>query len=243
MYKNVLTASQLGPFLVNSGEGLGRAVMRDGCWAMDEVSLVQSLVGALYQNFSSFSLVEVGAGIGFQVLAHAKHFGDKATVYAFEAQRTVFQTLCGNIALHSLKNVVASPYAVADRHGVREVLRFPQYLSCEPVAAPNAHPPLPDSHTEETAEMVSLDALGLPNVAYIKMDVNGMEYEVFRGAEKTIAAYRPIIVYEWDKTDHLQLLEGLARYNYAVFDILPKKAVAVRAELNLPLHARRKIIG
>ena len=51
----------------------------------------------------------------------------------------------------------------------------------------------------EPVVMVTLDAFDLPACHFLKVDVEGMEVEVLRGAQNTIATYRPLMYVENDR--------------------------------------------
>src|SRR5882724_2278236 len=52
-------------------------------------------------------ILEVGANIGALTLPLALIAGSEGEVHAFEPQRQLFYSLCGNLALNSITNVVA----------------------------------------------------------------------------------------------------------------------------------------
>ena len=54
-----------------------------------------------------------------------------------------------------------------------------------------------------------MDGLGLEACHLIKLDIEGMEVEALRGAEKTIGAHRPILYVENDRQDRSEELLGL----------------------------------
>jgi FkbM family methyltransferase len=64
---------------------------------------------------------------------------------------------------------------------------------------------------------ITLDSLDLPKISGLKIDVEGYEYKVLKGAEKTINKYRPVILYEalqleWDKC--FEFLDGKGYRQY-----------------------------
>lgn len=48
----------------------------------------------------------------------------------------------------------------------------------------------------ELVEVVTIDGLGLPAIDFLKIDVEGYEFEVITGAETTIRSHRPVMVVE-----------------------------------------------
>jgi FkbM family methyltransferase len=51
-------------------------------------------------------------------------------------------------------------------------------------------------HGGEEVEIIALDQMNLPGVDFMKVDVEGAEGLVFRGAARTILKYRPVILFE-----------------------------------------------
>ena len=62
-------------------------------------------------------VVDVGAHIGCHSLFFARCVGSNGHVHAFEPQRILFQTLCGNMAINSLQNVTCHPFALGAQPG------------------------------------------------------------------------------------------------------------------------------
>ena len=49
---------------------------------------------------------------------------------------------------------------------------------------------------EGSIEVVTIDSLELPSCGFIKADIEGHEYNAFKGAEETINKYKPVILFE-----------------------------------------------
>ncbi len=67
-------------------------------------------------------------------------------------------------------------------------------------------------HVTKRVETVTLDSLALRNVTFIKIDVEGHELEVLRGATETLRANRPVMMIEirdHNLTQVRELLDGL----------------------------------
>ena len=136
--------------------------------------------------------VDVGAHFGAVSRLLARHF---AKVHAFEAVPATFEILARNVA--ELPNVHAENLAVSNRN---EELFFESTLTHSQLA----HVILPGEVAMFGAKSVSLgpiaarplDELGLSNVDFIKIDVEGFELEVVDGARETIARDRPLIMIE-----------------------------------------------
>lgn len=142
-------------------------------------------------------VVEAGANIGSHTIHLAQLAGDSGQVWAFEPQRLVFQLLAGNVALNSLTNVHCLQNCVSDVSGNTVMVPVLD------VNVVNNWGGLELSHSieGEPVETVTIDSLQLPGCDFFKIDVEGMELQVLRGAEATIRKYQPIIYTEADREE------------------------------------------
>ena len=95
---------------------IGRSLDLYGEWCDDEVAVLGQILSP------GDVVVDVGANIGTHAIFFAKKVTESGVVVAFEPQRLVFQTLCGNVALNGLTNVTCFCAAVGEK---REQLKFP----------------------------------------------------------------------------------------------------------------------
>ena len=72
----------------------------------------------------------------------------------------------------------------------------------------------------------TLDALGLTDVDFLKLDCEGGDLDVLRGGDATIAASRPLVSIEYGAAgylayghDHFSLFEWAAAHDYVVADL------------------------
>ncbi len=69
---------------------------------------------------------------------------------------------------------------------------------------------------------MTLDSLGLNEVSFIKIDVEGMERAVLRGASETLSRDRPILYVENDRAEHSrELISLILGAGYRLFWHLP----------------------
>ena len=158
-------------------------------------------------------VVEIGANIGAHTVELSQLVGGRGTVVAFEPQRVVFQTLCANIALNNCANVFTFQSAVGDHVGTIKVPFLPpdQLSNFGGLS-------LRDVEAGEDVPLTTLDALNLSTCHLLKIDVEGMEVEVLRGAAATIARCRPVIYAENDRVERsAELVEVLTDYRYRMY--------------------------
>lgn len=145
------------------------------------------------------TVVEAGANIGALTVPLAKKAG---AVYAFEPQRTTFYALCGNVFLNNLKNVFCFQRGLGSSSTVVMIpdidYDFAGNYGAYSMAQQTGFDVVP---TKVPVEVNRLDDFGLPACDLLKIDVEGMEVEVLKGAAGLIKAYRPVLYVEIDRPE------------------------------------------
>lgn len=139
-------------------------------------------------------VLDVGANIGCTALL----FGDIGNkVYAFEPSPTTFQFLEQNVSDSGLKNVCPVKMGLGDKSGEYTLTFSPSNRSGGFVSNQTR---ASEGFTVEDIVIRRLDdaikSLSVPKVDFIKIDVEGFEAKVLKGAEETLAEYRPTVVLE-----------------------------------------------
>lgn len=162
-------------------------------------------------------VVDVGANIGVHSLFFAQAVGAKGTVVAFEPQRVCHQMLVTNMTLNGQVNCLLNLEALGAAPGDVRVPRVDinQRYDFGGVAV--------NAEVEgERVRMITLDSVGLKACQLIKIDVEGDEREVLRGAEATIHSCRPILYVDNGAEEKSPaLLEKLFDMDYRLFWHLP----------------------
>lgn len=125
--------------------------------------------------------VDVGAHCGLWSRVFERYF-DRLT--AFEPFSDHVECFRANVPQRD--GVVLHQIAIGDRHGD---VRIKTALKCSGWAHV-------DPNGETTAQIRMLDEFELTDVDFIKIDVEGYEYQVVKGAERTIKRWKPTIVLE-----------------------------------------------
>jgi FkbM family methyltransferase len=140
------------------------------------------------------TFVDVGANLGIYALVASKIVGPSGRVIAFEPSQQSFLLLKENVALNSFSNVQIYPAAVSDRTGQAFL-----YHGADPGQNSLGKDPGLKSSGEEVATQSldnALDQASVECVDLIKMDVEGAEELVVRGANKVVSSYKPTIIFE-----------------------------------------------
>jgi FkbM family methyltransferase len=163
------------------------------------------------------AIVEIGANIGTHTLALARQAAQQQReMFAFEPQPFVFQNLCANLALNGITNVRAWPWACGAN---TETVYFssPDYNALGNFGGVSMH--VSPAHQDIAIPCVRLDdVLADHPVGLMKIDVEGFELDVLRGAVDLLAASRPVLYLENDRVDKSQaLIEWIWSQDYQLW--------------------------
>ncbi|MGC1272192.1 MAG: FkbM family methyltransferase [Planctomycetaceae bacterium] len=129
---------------------------------------------------------DIGANVGLYTLASSRAVGNGGRVYAFEPMPRNLEHLRRHIAMNGLANVIVVPSAASDADGM---LRMAEGDSPSEFHA--------DERGEFEIEAIALDRwqseCGGPPPEVVKIDVEGAETQVLRGAATTFSRDRPVI--------------------------------------------------
>ncbi|MDF3415368.1 FkbM family methyltransferase [Sulfitobacter sp. M57] len=137
--------------------------------------------------------LDIGANIGNHAVNFADHFSH---VHAFEPNRKALDLLQINARLRP--NITVHPVGLSDHSHTLTAIQPEGNLGGTGASA-TGHP----ADQRVDLPLVALDGidLGLNGraVSFVKIDVEGLEAEVIRGASKTLATHRPVIGMEVDR--------------------------------------------
>lgn len=208
MLFNQFVQTAHGPLLCNKNDQyVGASLIHYGEFSEGEASLFRQLLAP------GSVVVEAGANIGAHTVQLSRLAGESGAVFAFEPQRTVFQTLCANLALNECLNVVAKQEGLGRQAGE--------------MVLPNVDPrqsnnfgglSLLESGQGERVAISTIDRLGLARCDLIKADVEGMELAVLEGAGETIRRCAPILYLENDRSEKsAQLIQHVLDLDYRIW--------------------------
>jgi FkbM family methyltransferase len=144
-------------------------------------------------------VIDVGANVGFYTVLFAKHL-EQGRVVAVEPTRNALRNLHKNIELNKVgSKVEVFQGVVSDRSGeleIKTILGKEEYSSLGVMDHPSIAKV--EHHIEKVAS-TTLDELVAQrnlNPGFIKIDVEGAENLVFKGAIKVLKEKRPVIMSE-----------------------------------------------
>ena len=145
------------------------------------------------------TFVDIGANVGLFSIPAAKKL-QRGNVYAFEPASSTFQLLINNVRLNQLDNVHLVRSALGDYRGEAVLhLNVPGKDGLNTIGRPTHD--CSEVVGTERVPVTTLDAFlqssGIAHVDLLKVDVEGAELLVFRGAAELLARPdAPLILYE-----------------------------------------------
>jgi FkbM family methyltransferase len=172
------------------------------------------------------TVMDVGAHVGFYSLLISRAVGPSGKVYAFEPVPEIFACLKERIALNNATNVIPVPIALSDEKGVAK-------MSIKGMSS-SLFRRVSDEFVEVQVERLDdfVEREKIERVDAIKIDAEGAELKVIRGADKTIRRDKPILMVEIHAatlqaagTTPEELFETIVSYGYNAFVIRHGKAI------------------
>ena len=191
----------------------------------EDIGLVVLMSGGFERAETEFAIeaarpgtvaIDVGANVGMFTVPLALAVGPSGRVLTIEPSPENVERLESNLELNSLENVVVEPIAVGDKAGrlVLQLASDPGFHSTAEIAESRA---VDENLTvrAETLDQVWLRAHA-PAVSFIKIDTEGSEDAVLRGAEQILQACHPVLLVEAKGDDRVRELDSwLGRFGYS----------------------------
>ena len=183
----------------------------------------------------NMTVFDVGANVGELSLLFSRFVGQQGQVHAFEATRSTFETLTQICHLANRPQIILNHRAVADRPGLLQLNVYDDaYASWNTLAKrplENYGIDVKPVATEDVAAVTIDDYCQQHNITQIdllKIDVEGAEYQVLRGAENMLKQQRiRCCVFEFGQTtfdmgNHPDQMEAyLKTLNYHIVNVVP----------------------
>ena len=166
-------------------------------------------------------VIDVGAGIGTEIVVFAKAVGPEGRVIAIEAHPATCEALRRTVARSGLSNVEVLHLAIADREGELLISDRDTGHIGNSITGVTEGVPVRATTLDRLA-----DDLGIGRVDYLKMNIEGAEALAIRGMERLVARTRHIaiachdfIADEGGSADHRTLAPVRAFLGQSGFDL------------------------
>ena len=159
--------------------------------------------------------IDVGANVGVYTISAALRIGPAGRVIAIEADEDYVPRLRANLARNSIDNVtvVAAAAGASDGEAEFTLAADRAFSSIKPLVSYR------EAGVSRTVPLHRLDTIWSeadePDVAFVKIDVEGAELEVIAGAERLLERCRPALIVEVSPATEPEVRERLGSVGYA----------------------------
>lgn len=199
-----------------------------GCYNNDTISNCLSAYGYWENNLIKYTekyltddsiILDIGANIGTWSIPLAVK---NRKIYSFEPFDSSFYALCGNIFLNNKEKYIYPRHcALTDDVSKNTTMMLPELVNiggCKLIET--------TTQKENRYSLATLDSFQFDKIDLIKMDVEGHELNVLKGAIDTINRCKPVIMFECWATDSthwknipntgIELMEYIRSIDYTI---------------------------
>lgn len=208
---DIVQAYDIKYMLFDSNDNISRGIRNSGSHDID----VENFSRNILDHYNDGFILDIGANLGSFSVPLALAY-PKLNFLSFEPQRIIYYQLCGNIFLNSIKNVNAYNFGLGDFF-YSENSVIPNYalegvigaFSIDDEVRKADNYGCPTVGGSQVINVTTLDSLNISNIRLIKMDVEGFELKVIKGALKTLERNNyPCIIFEaWSWGMHHRRIE------------------------------------
>lgn len=173
------------PIAIFAHDYIGRQISLQGRFEREELDILFAFLSPLAKRFNRQVALDIGANVGNHSLYFAPHF---AEVRSFEPNPRTFALLSANALLDHRIHVQRT--ALGDTLGTLPLRFNPANVGEASLKADNGGLSV-DVPVQRLDDLIEPEA----DVGFIKIDVEGFEEQVFRGAMRVLAG-KPVIAFE-----------------------------------------------
>ncbi len=183
----VTTAAGWDMWLDPADQAVARSIIATGEWQSVEAALIGTLVR------EGDTVIDVGANVGYMTGVLALAVGATGRVIAFEPEHRNHELVKRTVALNAWSQVSLHRAACGESPGTLTLHRDDHNFGNHSLARDTIH-----TAATQVVEVVTLDETTstLDELALIKLDVQGWEWHVLRGAQ-TLKRFSPVLVTEF----------------------------------------------
>lgn len=150
------------------------------------------------------TVYDVGAHAGYHTVLCALLVGDAGSTVSFEPNPGNFHSISKQLDLNSLTQVTLSPFALSDRCG-SQMMDTSINSSQGRLAASG------DLEVETHTCDCLVETQGFSPPDLIKIDVEGHEGRVLKGAQRTLERYKPVVICDYNDSSTLDTVSGILK--------------------------------
>ncbi len=184
------------------------------------------------------TVIDIGANIGRHAVPLAKKIGPTGLLCAFEPIPVIRGILNEKLLAAELNNVAVYPFALSSERTVADFNYIPNLPEESGLKKRHIYNAVPSEFQKIKVGVFKLDDLIAldTKVTFIKIDVEGGELDVLRGAPRLLASSRPIVAFECGAASFLgyhktpgEIFNLFDAMQYQIFSIIGQRMTDVEA--------------
>jgi FkbM family methyltransferase len=212
---------RLQNLIVYSGDLIGQEIVVNGL--LEAIELETLILWLKHNNLVNGAVLDIGANIGNHSVFFSRYFNK---VFCYEPHPLTFRIL----ELNSLKypNITCFNYGVSDKIGEASIYVSGDFYGSARLDSMGNESYLKE---EEKIKLITIDnqeLLNLEKIGLIKIDVEGHEINVLKGAKNLIKREKPVIIFEQHsrefKDGSTQVIEFLKSLDYINFYLIKENS-------------------
>lgn len=207
-----IVSCRYGKFSIPDRDDLVLNAMRKyGEWAQQEIDVLARFI------HPGDTVIDAGAFVGTHARAFSQIVGEEGKVIAFEPNPTSYEYLSENANLAQYANITTYQIALGDRlsSGGLSLVQPEQNLGGTKIS---------EGGTDANGIVVRiqcLDDFDFGKIDFIKADIEGMEFPMLLGAEKTVSRDHPVIFLEVNNLQaSIPVLGWASARDYMIFGLI-----------------------
>lgn len=170
------------------------------------------LIKQLNLNNDDCVIVDVGCNFGYMSMVWALSICRNGTVHAFEANKEVYNSFLNSLNFNGLTNVHLNYKALGNLNQTVKMFHMDTTSNFNNIT---------NTDKFEMVDMLTLDSYDYQNdlgrCDVIKIDVDGIEYDILKGSMQVMQKYQPIYIVETN--NDVRIVEFFISNNYSVLDM------------------------
>ena len=146
-------------------------------------------------------VLDIGANIGFYSLFFSKVISEKGKVISFEPVKKMYNQFLDSIDKNNTKNIILYNLGCGEKNEILNIIKDTNHYGGSSIIAHNIKERIEDKKqfVKEEIEIIKLDdfLISEQKIDFIKIDVEGYEYEVLKGMTEILKKFKPKISMEF----------------------------------------------
>lgn len=168
---------------------------------------ILDVIGKVLKPGQSF--YDIGGNVGMMAIETCQMFNDEVDIYCFEPQLELARHIAISASLNHFKSITVYNCLLDESEGERN-LHVPAHSIHASMVARSSSVRVEKRAAYRLDDLVSEHGLRPPDL--IKIDVEGAELRVFKGAKDVLNRYKPTIIFEADS--------NVLRFDYKAKDLI-----------------------